>query len=323
MMTASLFVSHGSALEYWRTNPPWYVLEGADRDIRSLRNCARTVEEFQSFSVPESEFGQTPIDILVPASNPPRCPDSFKPHKQRHQLPHHALYPLWDGLHVVSPEVCYVQACASLTFAGALELGMELCGTYALRPDSPEGMAQRDYTLIDVEALRRHVESWRGLQGIETARKASKYLTGNSASPMETKLFLLLCLPLQYGGYNLGLPELNPKFDLDAEEIAILRRSGVKPDMLWRKKKLVIEYDGRQHEEEQQSKYDALRKTVLEGRGYTVRQVKRQQLYNPLAFHSFACSVGSFLGVRRRPMTAKHQYAREQLRAELLSDDRG
>ena len=214
--------------------------------------------------------------------------------------------------------------CSSLSFTGALELGMELCGTYALRPSGLEGMAQRDNTLIDVDSLKRHVESWRSLQGLGTARKAAKYLVGGSASPMETKLYLLLCLPLQYGGYNLGLPELNPEFDLNPDEMEILRRSSVKPDMLWRQKKLVIEYDGRQHEEEQQSKYDAMRKTILEGRGYTVRQVKRHQLYNPLAFHSFASSIGSFLGVRQRPVTPKHQSAREELRAVLLdgSNDR-
>ena len=135
---------------------------------------------------------------------------------------------------------------------------------------------------------------------------------------METKLFLLLCLPLQYGGYNLGLPELNPKFDLNPHEMGILRSSSVKPDMLWRKEKLIIEYDGRQHEEEQQSKHDAMRKTILEGRGYTVRQIKRYQLYNPLAFESFATSIRIFLGVRQRPLTSKQQYAREELRKTLL-----
>ena len=322
MALSSLFISHGSALTYWRTNPPWYVLEGGDRDIRSLRSCARTVEEFRSFNVPESEFGPVPIDVLVPAENSPRCPNRFKPHKQRHQLPHHALYPLWNGVFVVSPELCFVQMCRSLPFFESIELGMELCGTYALRPDSAEGMAQRDYALVKASSLKRRIESWQGLKGLVMARKAAKYIVGGSASPMETKLFMLLCLPLQYGGYNLGLPELNPKFDLTREEIEIVRRSSVKPDMLWRKHRLVIEYDGRQHEEKSQSNYDAMRKTILEGRGYTVRQVKRQQLYNPLAFHSFACSVASFLGVRQRPMTLKHQLAREELRSVLLSDSR-
>ena len=315
---ASLFVSHSSALAYWRTNPPWYVLEGGERDIRSIRDCARTLAEFQSLNIPESEFGPAPFDILVPGSNPPRCPERFKPHKQIQRLPHHALYPLWNGVFVVSPELCFVQMCKSLSFVEALELGMELCGTYALRPDSLEGMAQRDYALIDSDALGRHVESWRELRGLVMARKVSRYLTGGSASPMETKLFLLLCLPLQYGGYNLGLPELNPKFDLAPDEMEILRGSSVKPDMLWRKQKLVIEYDGRQHEDEQQARYDAMRKTILEGRGYTVRQIKRHQLYNPLAFESFASSVRSFLGVRQRPVTPKHRHAREELRMALL-----
>ena len=171
---------------------------------------------------------------------------------------------------------------------------------------------------VDDALLKRRVGSWRGLRGIETAQKAVKYLTGGSASPMETKLYLLLCLPLQYGGYNLGLPELNPKFDLSPEEMAILRGSTVKPDMLWRKERLVIEYDGRQHEDEQQARHDALRKTILEGRGYTVRQVKRHQLYNALAFESFVESTRSFLGVRKRPTTTKHEHARDRLFKALL-----
>ena len=317
-MDSSLFVSHSSALSFWRSNPSRYVLEGGKRDIRSLRSCARSKEEFRSFNVPESEFGPAPIDILVPSSNPPRCPAGFRMHKQHHQLPHHALYPLWNGVFVSSPELCFVQMCQSLSFIEALELGMELCGTYALRPSGVEDAAKRDYPLIDADALRKHLQSWQGLKGLVLARKVSEYLIGGSASPMETKLCLLLCLPLQYGGYNLGSPELNPEFKLTPAEMRILRQTTVKPDMLWRQKDLIVEYDGRQHEEEWQSNHDAKRITVLEGRGYTVRVIKRHQMYDPLAFDSFATSARAFLGVRCRPMTSKHQAAREELRAVLL-----
>ena len=317
-MANSLFISHDSALYYWRTNPPWYVLEGRDRNIRSIRNCMRTTEDFKSANVPESEFGAPPFDILVPGSNAPRCTERFRPHKQYLQLPPHSLYPLWDGVHVVSPELCFVQMCKSLSFANALELGMELCGTYALRPEDPENRAQRDYALINATTLPKRLESWEGLKGLPLARKASKYLIGGSASPMETKLYLLLCLPLQYGGYNLGRPELNPELDLTPAEMEIVRSTNVRPDLLWRKKRLIVEYDGRQHEEERQSKHDALRITILEGKGYTVRRVMRHQLYNPLAFDNFADSLRSFLGIRKRPVTLKHQFAREELRSTLL-----
>ena len=278
----------------------------------------RTVDEFRSANVPESEFGAPPIDILVPGSNAPRCPEGFKPHKQHSQLPRHSLYPLWDGVHVVSPELCFVQMCGSLSFVEALELGMELCGTYALRPEGLEDSAQRNHALINADTLSKRLENWEDLRGLPLARKVSKYLAGGSASPMETKLYLLLCLPLLYGGYNLGRPELNPKLDLTPAEMEIVRTTNVKPDLLWEKQKLIVEYDGRQHEEEQQSKHDALRITVLEGKGYTVRRVTRHQLYNPLAFDNFASSIRSFLGVRRRPTTLKHQLARENLRSKLL-----
>ena len=293
-------------------------MEGGERNIRSLRKCARTVDEFRLFNVPESEFGCHPVDILVPGSNPPRCPSGFKPHKQCKQLPSHALYPLWDGMFVVSPELCFVEMCQSLTFIEALELGMELCGTYALRPEGLGGMTQRDYALIDAETLRRHLQSWRGLKGLPLARKVSRHLITGSASPMETKLYLLLCLPLQYGGYNLGHPELNLEMQLDSAEMEILRHTKVKPDMLWRQQKLIVEYDGSQHEEERQSKYDAMRITILEAKGHAVRRVKRHQLYSPLAFDSFASSTAALLGVRRRPITLKHQLAREELRRVLL-----
>ena len=317
-MGGSLYISHRSALEHWRTNPPWYVLEGRDRNIRSLRDCVRTTAGFRAVNVPESEFGEPPFDILIPASNPPRCPDRFRPHKQSCQLPRHALYPLWDGIHVVSPELCFVQMCNTLSFVEALELGMELCGTYALRPDYAEGKAQRDFALIDAATLSRRLQAWEGLKGLGLARRAAKYLAGGSASPMETKLYLLLCLPLQYGGYNLGRPLLNPELKLTPEEAKMLRVTKIKPDMLWEKQKLIIEFDGRQHEEEQQSKYDALRQTVLENRGYTVLRIMRHQMYNPIAFDGFASTARKFLGIRTRPVTAKHQLAREELRSKLL-----
>ena len=58
-----LCVSHESALYYWRTNPPWFVMEGADRNIRSLRGTPSDILGFQSFSLSEREFGP---DAYVP-----------------------------------------------------------------------------------------------------------------------------------------------------------------------------------------------------------------------------------------------------------------
>ena len=43
------------------------------------------------------------------------------------------------------------------------------------------------------------------------AKTAIRYVCDGSASPMETCLALLLGLPARYGGYGLGMPEMNAK----------------------------------------------------------------------------------------------------------------
>ncbi|MDO4400838.1 MAG: DUF559 domain-containing protein [Coriobacteriia bacterium] len=317
MADSKLCVSHGSALHYWRTNPPWYVLEGADRDIRSIRNTPAGKAAFEEYPLSEAEFGADPIDILVP-ENAPRCPERFRRHAVRALLPRHALYPLHDGIHVVSPELCLVQYCQTHGFLASLEMGMEFCGTYALRGEDGEGGCQRDYSLMDAASCRRHYESWRGLKGLKRARRVARYLVNGAASPMETKLYLLLCLPQQYGGYHLPVPELNPEVALDDESSLILRKSKVSPDMRWEKAALLVEYDGRYHESEWKTAQDSLRKTVLESMDYTVLQVKRWQVYDPLAFDKVACTIARRLGVRIRPLTLSQSLAREDLRRKLL-----
>ena len=311
-----IYISHSSALHYWRTNPPWYVLEGTDQNIRKLKNCARNREEIDSFSLPESEFGKRPIEVLIP-------PGAFRPrvgftcHVQTQPLPPHALVPLYNGIHVVSPELCLVQAFNKLSFCEALQVGMEFCGTYALRPEGVEDKASRDYRLVDASAFARHVDSWTGISGLPAARKGAQYLVNDSASPMETIVYLLLCLPRMYGGYNLGRPELNPEIKLPFDLQLVLRQEKVKPDLRWRKQKVVVEYDGGYHDEGPQAVKDEVRKAVLESLGYTVYRFKKQHVYDPVLFDRLALTLARKLGVRVRPLTLKQTYAREALRALL------
>ena len=319
MTSAMLCVSHESALFFWRTNPSRYTLEGTKRNIRSLRGSPSSVEAFRNFQLAEVEFGPRPFDVLLP-SGMPRCPEEFQRHEQWSKLPPHALVPLEKGVHVVSPDLCLLQLCQSKSLYEMLEIGMEFCGTYALRPDEngKTNMAPRDYTLTYTSQLQRRYETWRGLRGIEQARKVALHLADNSASPMESKLYLLLCLPQSLGGYHLPKPELNPEIPLKPDGREILRQAFVKPDMLWRKHDLVVEYDGEYHNDPNQAIKDEMRHAVLASMGYTVYIIKKRQVYNPLAFDGAVRAIAKLMGKRIRPLTAKQQYARENLREELL-----
>ena len=320
MSEPRLYISHDSALHYWRTNPPAYVLDGLYQNIRKLQGCPSSAQEARSLVLSEYEFGPCPIDVLVPPNAQRVDGVRLKHHVQHAELPPHALCPLYDGIHVVSQEVCLVQLCATHDILEAFEIGMELCGTYAARPDSIEDKASRDYTLIDAVSFKRHAETWKGLRGLSSARSVANCLVNGSASPMETKLFLLLCLPQKYGGYNFASPELNVEIEVPLSAKEALRQAVVKPDMLWRYVRVVVEYDGAYHDDERQMARDSLRKSILESMGYTVITFKRWHLYNPVVFDEMAEALARKLGKRIRPLTVKQAFARDSLRAQLLAD---
>ncbi len=318
MSESKLYISHDSALHYWRTNPPRYVLEGSDRNIRVLRDCPTTDKQVRWFRLSEAEFGQPPVDVLVPPQGP-RPRSILRYHVQKAQVPRQSLFPLRDGIHVVSPELCFVQLCKTLSFVEALELGMEFCGTYALRPDALEDKSSRDYQLTSVSSLRRKTNAWKDIHGLAQARRVVNHLVDASASPMETKVYLLLCLPQQYGGFNIEKPELNVEFDLPEEGRLILRQNKVKPDFLWRNRNLVIEYDGEYHSDPDQALRDEKRRVILETMGFTVLAVKKRQVYDPIAFTGVAEMIAKKCGKRLRPLTLKQRYARDNLRNALLT----
>ena len=313
-----LYVSHDSALHYWRTNPPFYVLDGLRQNIRKLQGCPSSAEAARSIVVSEYEFGPHPVDVLIPPNARRIDSTRLKYHVQTADLPPHSLCPVYGGIHVVSPEVCLLQMCATHPMLEAFEIGMELCGTYALRPGSAEDKTDRDYSLVDAARFRRHVETWRKLRGLAAARDVANYLANGSASPMETKLFLLLRLPQKYGGYNFPCPELNPPLNVPLSAREAFRQEKVKPDMLWRKAQVVVEYDGAYHDDERQIAKDALRKSIFESMGYTVFTFKRWHVYNPLVFDEMVKALAKRLGKRIRPLTVKQSFARDALREQLL-----
>ena len=319
MADTKLFISHDSALFYWRTNPPKYVLDGADNKVRALRGCPTSSEQVDGFVLSEAEFGPFPIDALIPPDTPRIRADSLlRYHEQKTQLPARTLIPIRDGIHVASPALCFVEMCKTLTFTEALELGMEFCGTYANREDQWEIIPTRDYQLESASSLLRKTANWHDIHGLVQARKVARFLADGSASPMETRLYLLLCLPRMRGGYNLSCPELNAELILPEKEQLMLGQRLVRPDFLWRKEKVILEYDGGYHNEQNQTIRDEKRRVLLEALGYTVFALKKQHICDALTLDELASTLAVKLGLRNRPLTLKQEYARESLRTALL-----
>ena len=92
-----------------------------------------------------------------------------------------------------APEFCFLQMAGCLSLVQLIQLGFELCGTYALVGERPGGSPCRP---VDDEGqascfCRAVIRA----RGCKKAARAVRYVQDGAASPMETMLAMMLCLP--------------------------------------------------------------------------------------------------------------------------------
>ena len=117
-----------------------------------------------------------------------------------------------------------------LPLVKVVEMGYELCGSFALSPSNSRGFCTHEAPTT-AESLRRYMAKSDGISGAKRARRALDYLTDGAASPMETVLVMLLCLPTSLGGYGLALPRLNYGIEASAGGGSSLRRVRYRCDL--------------------------------------------------------------------------------------------
>ncbi len=90
----------------------------------------------------------------------------------------------------------------------ARQARFELCGTYGI-PTVALVPTTASSALSPRLPSARFIEAAGDMPGTVKARKALRFIASGSASPMETCMVMLLCLPLRLGGYNLPKPQMN------------------------------------------------------------------------------------------------------------------
>ena len=120
---------------------------------------------------------------------------------------------------------------------------------------------------LTIARLVQAADAWRG-RGRRLARRAARLVREGVDSPMESRLRMLIVLA--------GLPE--PKVN-----IIIRNRRGewlVRFDLCYPDFKVVVEYDGRQHaEDDEQWDHDIDRRERLDQRGYRLVVVRSKGIY--------------------------------------------
>ena len=238
---------------------------------------------------------------------------------------HTMARPLPEAFVQVSPDV-FVQApphlCAELArhlpLVPFLCLLYSLTGHYVSHDNAPLTPVA---PLTSVDDLRRFAVAHPRTPGMKPLLAALPFVADNSASPMETALALLLCLPCAQGGFGLPLPVLNRPVAVDARQGLSVGQQTYRCDLLWPEPGLAIEYDGEQyHTGTFRIAHDVGRRNDLAYLGITVLVATKRQLFDARAFHGLALQVAHHLRARLRHTQTRYDWGERNaaLRSTLL-----
>lgn len=309
-----------SALAFYRS------FEAADGDVLSARECMAVLGGTGESCSPRvldgidhgrfrTVDGQGSVHLLVQGKSCFRKSDRYRYSTWGRPLQERSLRRICHGVYVVSPEMLFFQMARRMHWTSLALLGLELCGQYRI-----EALGKRRSKPLTTPArlalFSRHLD---GMPGIETARKALRYILPGSWSPMESKCMLLLCLPRTAGGYGYPLPEFNSCVLVPGKLRCVDGRDRHYCDLYWKHVKLDVEYDSDEmHEGMARATSDSQRSATLTALGIKVVTLHSGDVHNALAFDSAARKVGALLKVKQRPESRAMLDARVLLRKRLL-----
>lgn len=217
-----------------------------------------------------------------------------------------------------SPELCFVQMASELSLPALIRLGFELCGTYGVATvGKADFRFERPFTTP--ARLARFLDKAANMPGTVKARKALKHLVAGSASPMETTLAMLLCLPLRMGGYALPQPRMNHAVNPRGRSRLAVDDKCYYCDLIWPNANIALEYDGREHHGTvNKMADDATRRNNLLDRGVSVLTVTTRTVRNLIELDHIARTLSRQLGFRPRCDQQAWRTKQHELHGELL-----
>ena len=172
--------------------------------------------EIQGVSLHQESNGK--VDLLIRDVNSASTRANVALHICNSKVLPSMLLPIGGDLKgfVTSPEFTYLQIASKLDFIGTILAGSALCSDYFLNQDGHGGVSQRQNgPLTNRAAIAKFLSTQGRKRGIISAKRALQHIVEKARSPREASLALLLCLPYNLGGFNLGTVELNRPIELE------------------------------------------------------------------------------------------------------------
>lgn len=336
----SIIFSHISALEILRLNGSGEVHLAPITQSPQLQSCAQANEAVSTIHPELIQTLSQPIHTIVYRQDKHSISNNLAPHVKSERFAPHCVQEIvqafprnvqlhskfasapvnlsGEHLYVSSPELCFQQLSSVLRLEELILVGLELCGTYSLCKGSEFGFVNRP-PLTTPAKLSAHINAADSTKGIKKARRALKYITPNSASPRESSLTMLLCLPYKMGGCNFNLPVLNQQITLGKRSQTVSDKHIYVCDLYWPDKKVAVEYDSDQfHTGPTRIEKDSQRRNELSFKDISVVTFSRNKVSNLHEFNKTARILGKHLGKRVNPRREDFLEKQRQLRSLVL-----
>lgn len=291
----TLIISHATARLFYRACPTAHMFPRAPRHGAVLPDHAPTyasISRAQRALVahgmdPASVF---PLDVLVLSQASKRRLSRIRCYRWDKPLPPRSLFDLGEGIYVVGPELCALQAASTMEELELIEYLFELCARYTPTADG------KDYIpLVRPLTTGKTIESFlRALPrtvGKARALDALRFARDRSRSPMETALTMTLTCPVRLGGLGLRDVKMDHRVAVTGDARSLTRRSSLYFDTFVERGNQNIEYQSEYHLQPQQAATDNERRHALRAMGYTMVEVSKQQFFDEMAFRRVLMAI--------------------------------
>ena len=308
----TLYVNNKSALRFW------CAIERSADEATALSKVREVADSNASTrAIPDEllrmlEAEKHGIHLLVGEAGQRAKTNGLTCHLRSTPYPKGAFRRYSSEILIASPELCFFEMANELPFFKLVEFGYFLCGTYTLNPDAIK--ANDRQPLTSKHKLAVFIKHMGSARGCRIAQRALDLIQEGSASPRETKMTMLLCLPVRMGGYGFDWPLLNYQVDFSENERLLFGRSFVVLDHYWHEYHLGTEYDGgEQHSDEKDVSQDRRKNSELNYKGIDVIRVDKEQLSNPYQVYVLAKKIARMMHKTMRKPTALQLERRRKL----------
>lgn len=266
---SNLFISHYSALKFYKTiRGDWRK----ERNIMASKTCPHAKD---SVNIDKDDvkaiidaLGLEKLDLIFSRNDTRPRNKIIKVHTYTKTFPTKSFLQSSISniqIFITSPELLFYQMANNLSFAELFQLGLELCGCYnsnSLNTDYNVSPLTSPQKILNFGERLKTKNKY--MKSINKALRIAKMLVPYSASPQESKLFILLTTPHCYGGYGLKNFKFNVKIQLSTQAKRIARQNFIFVDICNENNKIAIEYDSEQfHDNSGQNIRDKRRTDAL------------------------------------------------------------